>query len=135
MVVDKGPSPNVVDLNVYIDGNLMTCAKGDGIIISTPTGSTAYNMSAGGSIMQTHAKNILLAPLAPHSLSFRHLVLTPESSITLEKVSNARGPAWVALDGANRFRIEDGESIVISGSHYPLPMVTLKADNLTDLWA
>ena len=51
VVVDKGPYPNVVDLNVYIDGNLMTCAKGDGLIISTPTGSTAYNMSAGGSIL------------------------------------------------------------------------------------
>ena len=55
IVVDRGPSPYAVELNVYIDGNLITKTLGDGVIIATPTGSTAYNLASGGSILQTHA--------------------------------------------------------------------------------
>ena len=55
IVVDRGPSPYAVELNIYIDGNPITTTLGDGIIIATPTGSTAYNLASGGSILQTHA--------------------------------------------------------------------------------
>ena len=135
IVVDRGPSPYAVELNVYIDGNLITKTLGDGVIIATPTGSTAYNLASGGSILQTHAQNILLTPLAAHSLSFRPLILTPDACIKVEKVKNNRNSAWVSLDGANRIKLEDGESIEITGSANALKMVTLHSDNLTDLWA
>ena len=135
VVVDRGPSPYSVELNMYIDGNLITTSMGDGIIIATPTGSTAYSLAAGGSILQSHAKNICVTPLAPHSLSFRPLILTPDTVIKVEKVRNNRNAAWVSLDGANRIKLEDGESIEIAGSETFLKMVTLKSDNLTDLWA
>ena len=135
VVVDRGPSPYSVELNMYIDGNLITTSMGDGIIIATPTGSTAYSLAAGGSILQSHAKNICVTPLAPHSLSFRPLILTPDTVIKVEKVRNNRNAAWVSLDGANRIKLEDGESIEIAGSMTSLKMVTLKSDNLTDLWA
>lgn len=134
IVVDRGPSPYSVDLAVYIDDNFITTLKGDGLIVSTATGSTAYNLSAGGSIMQTAAKSIALTPLAPCSLSFRPLILTPDAAVRIEKVANGRGAAWVSLDGANRLKLEEGESIVVRGSPHPLPMVVLASDNLTDLW-
>jgi len=107
---------------------------GDGIIIATPTGSTAYNMSAGGSLVQPNTDCICLTPLAPHSLSFRPLILPAHSKITLKKSQDNRTAAWVSLDGATRFKLEEGESIEIIGSKYPLQMVTLAKDNLTDLW-
>ena len=135
IVIDRGPLPASVELNMYIDGNLVTTAMGDGIIIATPTGSTAYSLAAGGSILQAHAKNILVTPLAPHSISFRPLILTPDTIIKIEKVRNNRGAAWISLDGANRIKLEDGESIEIAGSLTSLKMVTLTSDNLTDLWA
>lgn len=75
VVIDRGPSPYTVQLNVYIDGNMITQAIGDGLILATPTGSTAYNLSAGGSIVQTSAHCISMTPLAPHSLSFRPIIL------------------------------------------------------------
>jgi len=135
VVIDRGPSPYTVQLNIYINDNRITCAVGDGIIIATPTGSTAYNLAAGGSILETSTSCICLTPLAPHSLSFRPIILPASCTIRVEKVIDGRNAAWVSLDGANRFRLEEGESILVSGSENPLTMVTLKSDNLTDLWA
>jgi len=134
-VIDRGPSPYTVQLNIYIDENRITCSVGDGLIIATPTGSTAYNLAAGGSILETNTHCICLTPLAPHSLSFRPIILPASCTIRIEKVRDGRNSGWVALDGANRFRLADGESISISGSQSYLSMVTLKSDNLTDLWA
>ena len=122
-------------MNIEIDGNKITTAVGDGVIIATPTGSTAYNLAAGGSILATATNCICLTPLSPHSLSFRPVILPASAVIRIQKVADGRNAAWVSLDGANRFKLEEGESIVISGSEHPLSIVTLKSDNLTDLWA
>ena len=135
VVVDRGPSPYTVQLNIYIDDNRITCAVGDGIIIATPTGSTAYNLAAGGSILETTTNCICMTPLAPHSLSFRPIILPGHANVRIEKVIDGRNAAWVSLDGANRFKLSEGESIVIQGSPDYLSLATLKSDNLTDLWA
>ena len=76
-----------------------------------------------------------LTPLAPHSLSFRPLIVPDTAVLKVEKYKDNRNPAWVSLDGANRFILKDGESIIIEGSQFPLMFVTLKSDNLTDLWS
>lgn len=135
IVIDRGPSPYAVQLDIYIDNTKFTTCFGDGIIIATPTGSTAYSMSAGGSIVQVNNHCICVTPLAPHSLSFRPIILPSSSEIRMVKPKDSRAAAWVSLDGATRFKLEDGESVTIQGSNYPLNMVTLKSDNLTDLWA
>ena len=113
VVIDRGPSPYSVQLDLYINDVKLTSMVGDGIIISTPTGSTAYNMSAGVSLVQPNTDCICLTPLAPHSLSFRPLILPPNAKITLKKSLDNRAAAWVSLDGATRFKLEEGESIDI----------------------
>lgn len=120
VVVDRGPSPYSVTLDLYIDDNKFTSILGDGVIIATPTGSTAYNLSAGGSIVQANSQCILITPLAPHSLSFRPLILPASSVIKLRKPCDGRGGAWVSLDGATRFMLSDGETLVVQGSVHPL---------------
>jgi NAD+ kinase len=135
IVLDRGPSPYSVQLDLSIFDVALTHSVGDGLIVSTPTGSTAYNLSAGGSIVETTTKCMCLTPLAPHSLSFRPIILPDSSVLKIEKSQDNRTPAWVSLDGANRFQLLDGESIIVEGSEHPLRMVTLKTDNLTDLWA
>lgn len=135
VVIDRGPSPYSTTLDLFIDDNKFTSIVGDGIIISTPTGSTAYNLSAGGSIVQANTQCICVTPLAPHSLSFRPLILPGSSVIKLRKPNDGRSAAWVSLDGATRFMLQDGETLVVQGSVHPFQMVTLKSDNLTDLWA
>ena len=86
VVIDRGPSPMAVQLNIYIEENFVTTANGDGLIISTPTGSTAYNLAAGGSIVETSAECVCMTPLAPHSISFRPLILHSSVEIRIEKV-------------------------------------------------
>jgi len=135
VVIDRGPSPYSTSLDIFINGNKITNCYGDGIIISTPTGSTAYNMSAGGSIVEVNTECICLTPLAPHSLSFRPIILPSSAEIKLTKIVDGRSAAWVSLDGATRFKLQEGESVIVRGSANPLMMVTLKSDNLTDLWA
>ena len=83
----------------------MTTLIGDGIIISTPTGSTAYNMSAGGSIVQSNCACFCVTPLAPHSLSFRPLIVPVATKISLKKPADNRNTAWVSMDGATRFEL------------------------------
>jgi NAD+ kinase len=113
VVIDRGPSPYSVQLEIYIDDNYFTTCVGDGIILSTPTGSTAYNLSAGGPIVQSNVPSISLTPLAPHSLSFRPLILPENCNIVIKKVNDNRTPAWVSVDGATRMELPDGDSLSI----------------------
>ena len=94
------------------------------LIISTPTGSTAYNLAAGGSIVQSNVPAILLTPIAPHSLSFRPLILPENCQIRLTKPDDGRTSAWVSMDGATRFELTCGESLLIEASKYSLAFVT-----------
>lgn len=108
---------------------------GDGLIISTPTGSTAYNLAAGGSILQSNVPAISLTPLAPHSLSFRPLILPENIEIKLRKPIDGRTSAWVSLDGATRFELKDDESVTIKASNQAVAFITNPTDNLTSLWS
>ena len=79
--------------------------------------------------------SISLTPLAPHSLSFRPLILPENVTIKVRKATDNRTPAWVSLDGATRFELKDGEALLIKASEYPIAFVTDPSDNLTELWA
>jgi NAD+ kinase len=103
-------------LEIYFDGNYMTTLIGDGLIISTPNGSTAYNLSAGGSIVQSNCECMCLTPIAPHSLSFRPLIIPLGTVVTLKKPLDNRNSAWVSLDGATRFELGDNEEFEIKVS-------------------
>ncbi|CDW83877.1 nad kinase-like [Stylonychia lemnae] len=135
IVIDRGPSPYCVQVEIFIDNNYFTTLVGDGLIISTPTGSTAYNLAAGGSIMQSNVPAISLTPLAPHSLSFRPLILPENIEIKLRKPQDGRTSAWVSLDGATRFELKDDESVTVRASTHAVAFITNPVDNLTALWS
>ena len=105
------------------------------LIVSTPTGSTAYNLAAGGSIVQSNVQCILLTPLAPHSLSFRPLILPENCTIKLRKPEDGRTSAWVSIDGATRFELRDGESMEIQVSEHPAAFVINPFENNTEMWS
>jgi NAD+ kinase len=113
VVIDRGLSPTMLALELYIDDILFTNISGDGVIISTPTGSTAYSMAAGGSIVFTNSECICITPLAPHSISFRPLILPISAKITIKKIKDGRSAAWISLDGATRFLMTEEESLII----------------------
>eukprot|EP00039_Didymoeca_costata_P009284 m.122670 g.122670 ORF g.122670 m.122670 type:complete len:833 (+) comp14428_c0_seq1:198-2696(+) len=121
VVIDRGPSPYLTDLEVYCDGRLITRVKGDGLMFATPTGSTAYSVSAGGSMVHPAVSCILMTPICPFSLSFRPIILPSTTVIEVKVPVTKRKPAWVSMDGKNRQKLYPGDYVRLSNSAQPVP--------------
>ncbi|KAI0036862.1 ATP-NAD kinase-like domain-containing protein [Vararia minispora EC-137] len=123
VVIDRGPSPYVSMLELFGDDHHMTTVQGDGLTISTPTGSTAYSLSAGGSLVHPEIPAILITPIAPHTLSFRPMLLPDSIEVRVCVPFNSRSTAWVSFDGRGRVELKRGDHIKVTASKYPFPTV------------
>uniref|UniRef100_W5KFZ5 NAD(+) kinase n=1 Tax=Astyanax mexicanus TaxID=7994 RepID=W5KFZ5_ASTMX len=121
VVVDRGPSSYLSNVDLYLDGRLITSVQGDGVIVSTPTGSTAYAAAAGASMIHPNVPAIMVTPICPHSLSFRPIVVPAGVELMITLSPDARNTAWVSFDGRKRQEIQHGDSIKITTSCYPVP--------------
>ncbi|XP_025067369.1 NAD kinase isoform X2 [Alligator sinensis] len=126
VVVDRGPSSYLSNVDVYLDGHLITTVQGDGVIVSTPTGSTAYAAAAGASMIHPNVPAIMITPICPHSLSFRPIVVPAGVELKITLSPDARNTAWVSFDGRKRQEICHGDSISITTSCYPLPSICFR---------
>ncbi|KAH8736966.1 ATP-NAD kinase-like domain-containing protein, partial [Ilyonectria robusta] len=124
LVIDRGPSPYVSNLELYGDDELLTVVQADGCIFSTPTGSTAYSLSAGGALVHPDIPAILLTPICPHTLSFRPMVLSDTMALRVSIPRNSRATAYCAFDGKGRLELRQGDHVTITASQYPFPTVT-----------
>jgi hypothetical protein len=131
VIVDRGLSAYLTQLDCYIDGMLFTRVQADGIIIATPTGSTAYSLSAGGSMCQPQVPTILFTPVCPHSLSFRPLLFPDTSTLQIKVSPDSRGANCASFDGRHRATLNPGDSLLISMSRWPLPSIC-RLDGTTD---
>ncbi len=106
-----------IKLTAWCDGERIMSFSGDGIIISTPTGSTGYSMSAGGPIVEPEAKNFIVSPICAHYMGARSFVLSPEHRITIQakKIHDRR--AYVSVDGTDGFELANDDIIVVRQSH------------------
>ena len=121
-VINKGALARIIDLETTIDGRYLTRYRGDGLIVATPTGSTAYNLSAGGPIVYPTAKAIMLTPICSFTLSNRPIIFPPEVIIQVE----ARGPlqdVTLTCDGQIGCTLESSDRIVISEASIPLRLI------------
>ncbi|EKG13574.1 Inorganic polyphosphate/ATP-NAD kinase predicted [Macrophomina phaseolina MS6] len=123
LVIDRGPSPYVSNLELYGDNELLTIVQADGCIFSTPTGSTAYSLSAGGSLVHPDIPAILLTPICPHTLSFRPMLLNDSMLLRVAVPRNSRATAYCAFDGKGRVELRQGDHVTIAASQYPFPTV------------
>ena len=123
LVLDRGPSPYVSNLELYGDSHLLTIVQADGIIISTPTGSTAYSLSAGGPLTHPSIPGILLTPICPHTLSFRPMVLSDTLMLRLVVPKHSRGGAYASFDGKGRVELRRGDEVRVEVGRYPFPTV------------
>lgn len=101
----------------------MTTVQADGLCVATPTGSTAYSLSAGGSLVHPESPAILVTPICPHTLSFRPITLPDSMELRICVPYNSRSTAWASFDGRGRVELRQGDHIKITASPYPFPTV------------
>ena len=123
LVIDRGPSPYVSNLELYGDNELLTVVQADGCIISTPTGSTAYSLSAGGPLTHPSIPGILLTPICPHTLSFRPMVLSDTLLLKICVPRSSRSTAYASFDGKGRVELRRGDYVQVEAGRYPFPTV------------
>jgi NAD kinase len=122
VVVDRGESSSLTLLNLYCDDQLVTQVQADGLIIATATGSTAYSLSAGGSMVHPGVAAIMVTPVCAHTLSFRPLLFPATTALRIEIPPAARADAWASLDGRYRRQLGPGVSLHIGICEHPVPV-------------
>ncbi len=123
-VIYKAETPRLIHVRIFNLGRLVFDTRCDGVIASTPTGSTAYSMSAGGPLLAPELKAMLLSPINPHLLSIRPIVFSSSDRI-LMRVYGLDRPAWLQIDGVNCSRIEENDEVVITAAKQQVPFIKL----------
>ncbi|KAI8641225.1 ATP-NAD kinase-like domain-containing protein [Parasitella parasitica] len=120
IVVDRGPSSNISMLELFGDERHLTTVQADGLCIATATGSTAYSLSASGSLTHPDMQCTLVTPICPHTLSFRPMLLPSEMVIRIVVPFGSRHSAYCSFDGRNRTELKQGDHVKITVSPYPV---------------
>lgn len=117
VVLLVGPTGRAMDLTLFVNGEMVARFTGDGLIVATPTGSTAYSLSAGGPILIPTLDAIVVSPICPHTFGLRPIVLSSDVEITLELMEKE---AMVMVDGQERFPLKVGERLLVKKSVHDL---------------
>ncbi|CAD6506186.1 BgTH12-07116 [Blumeria graminis f. sp. triticale] len=123
IVVDRGPNPTMSSIELFSENEHMTTVAADGICVATPTGSTAYNLAAGGSLCHPDNPVILVTAICAHTLSFRPIILPDTMVLRVGVPYDSRSSSWASFDGRERVELRPGDYITISASRYPFASV------------
>jgi NAD+ kinase len=133
VVITKGAVARIVHLSVECDGvQAMECG-GDGVIIATPTGSTAYSLSAGGPIVEPEAHSIVVTPICAHDVASRGFIASENRVITVDLTHNARRNAFLSVDGGKALRMNMGDVATIRKSKLTTKLIRLKDRSFYDV--
>ena len=124
-VISKGSMARVAEMEVFADRVKVTGITGDGVIVATPTGSTAYSMSAGGPIVEPTSKSIVVTPVCAHQLTARAMVLAPERIVTVQLPRGNRKYLYLSVDGGKAVRLSGGDRVDICRSQRFTQLVRL----------
>ena len=125
-VLSKGGVARVAELEVYADDVLACELQGDGVIVATPTGSTAYSMAAGGPVVDSALSAFCVTPICPHSIFSRSVLFPPEYTLTVKNGSRREGMMKVSIDGSEEYELSPGDSVNVSRSGKVLRMISPK---------
>ena len=123
VAIRRKETGRMMKVTTSIDGNYINQHEGDGFIVSTPTGSTAYSLSCGGPILKPDVEALILVPICPHSLNDRPMVIPSHSEILIEPILNTGEIAEIALDGDSNYEIKQGETIIINTIRKPIKLI------------
>ena len=133
VAITKGAVARIVHLNVRCDGVQAMEFGGDGLLISTPTGSTAYSLSAGGPIVEPDARSILINPICAHDVVNRCIVASDKRTVTVSMAATARRNAFLSVDGGKVFKMNMGDVAYITCSKLETKLIRLKDRSFYDV--
>ena len=123
--ITKGAVARVVEMGVYSDGELISSISGDGVVVATPTGSTAYSLSAGGPVVEPTAENLIITPICAHALQSKSFVLAKDRTVELKLGRQVRKTAYLSVDGGRAVRLSGGDKIRIRASEQGVGLVRM----------
>jgi NAD+ kinase len=132
VVINKGAVARMIQIGIWIDDKEIAALKADGLIVSTPTGSTGYSLSAHGPIVQPHVPSLVLAPICPHTLSFRPMVISLDSRVRIQLLT-AGEEVYLTLDGQRGISLGKNDIIEIEKAPFELTLVSSPKRNYFDL--
>ncbi|HSF66545.1 MAG TPA: NAD(+)/NADH kinase [Nitrospiraceae bacterium] len=132
VVISKGTLARMIELKIAIQGRFVTNLRGDGLIVSSPTGSTAYSLSAGGPIIDPAVQSLILTPVCPHTLTHRPLIVPGGAAIDVTLTSKDDG-AMSTLDGQVGVAITQGDTVVIQTSEHRTRLIRFPESNYYDV--
>ncbi len=123
--ITKGPFSRIISLGIYINNSFVDLYSADGVVISSPTGSTAYSLSAGGPIVGPDLKVLIITPICPHTLHSRSIVVSNEDIVKIEVCQN-NTEVMLTLDGQQGYKVKSGDVVTVRQSQYFTSLVKLK---------
>jgi NAD+ kinase len=123
VVVTKTARARMIDLSVSVGDEFVTRVRADGLIVATPTGSTAYNLAAGGPIVQPSVDALILTPIAPHTLTNRPIIIPASSTVRVQPHMDRRDEVFITFDGQAGFQLEEGDEISICRAERTLHLI------------
>ena len=134
-VIREGAISHVIHLKVFSDGRHLTDIAGDGVIVATPTGSTAYSLSAGGPVVEPVAQSLILCPICIHNMRFSSYVLSPEHTLWVELERNGRKPVFLFVDESRAFALSSGDRVTVRRSRHAVELVRLTEKSFCEIFA
>ena len=132
VVVERGMYSQLINIAIYAENNLVNEVKADGVVVATPTGSTAYNLSAGGPILHPQVSAFVITPICPHSLTHRPIIF-PDNQILTLRLLNKKHRALLSVDGSNEGDLRPGDEVVISRAAHDHYVLRRPSQNYFDL--
>lgn len=133
VVISRGDLARLIDISVENQGRLVTKTRADGMIVATPTGSTAYSMAAGGPVVSPETSCYVVTPICPHSLVNRSIVFPSDQELVLTVCNDKNNSAFLSDDGENSYQIEPDTQIIVSKSEFTAKLIKIKPDNFYEI--
>ena len=134
-VIREGPISHVIHLKISSDGRHLADIAGDGVIVATPTGSTAYSLSAGGPVVEPVAQTMVVCPICTHNMRFSSYVLSPEHTLTIELERNGRKPVYLFVDESRAFALKADDKVQVRRSKHVVKLVRLSERSFCEIFA
>lgn len=132
-VITRGDLARLIDVTVKSDGRVITKNRADGMIIATPTGSTAYSMAAGGPVVSPDNSCFVVTPICPHSLVNRSIVFSSDKELEITVENDKNNTSYLSIDGEKSVTVSKNSKIIISKSEYVAKLIKIKPDSFYEI--